>query len=67
MLKFLTTGEKCEKKKICCLEVLAGDAVLSKKNMAAAAELHLRKPQDFRNNVLWINKTKVEMSDHNAE
>ena len=38
--------------------------LLSKKNMAAQlrfAKLHLIKPQDFWNNVLWTDQTKVEM------
>ena len=42
-------------------------AVLSEKNMAAQlrfVKLHLNKPQDFWNNVLW---TKVEIFGHNAQ
>ena len=44
--------------------------VRSKKNMAAQlrfAKLHLNKPQDFWNNVLWTDQTKVEMRDHNVQ
>ena len=44
--------------------------LLSKKNMAAQllfAKLHLNKPQDFWNNVLWTDQTKVEMFGHNAQ
>ena len=39
--------------------------LLSKTNMAAQlrlAKLHLNKPQDFWNNVLWTDQTKAEMS-----
>ena len=31
------------------------------------AKLHLNKPQDFWNNVLWTDQTKVEMFGHNAQ
>ena len=44
--------------------------LLSKKNMAAQlrfAWLHLNKPQDFWNNVLWTDETKVEISGHKAQ
>ena len=30
-------------------------------------KLHLNKPQDFWNNVLWTDQTKVEMFGHNAQ
>ena len=44
--------------------------LLSKKNMAAQlrfAKLHLNKPQDFWNNVLWTDDTEVEMFGHNPQ
>jgi len=31
------------------------------------AKVHLNKPQDFWNNVLRTEQTKVEMVDHNAQ
>ena len=31
------------------------------------AKLHVDKPQDFWNNVLWTDETKVEISGHNAQ
>ena len=31
------------------------------------AKLHLNKPQDFWNNVLWTDQTKVETFGHNAQ
>ena len=31
------------------------------------AKLHLDKPQNFWNNVLWTDETQVEMSGHNAQ
>ena len=31
------------------------------------AKLHLNKAQDFWNNVLWTDQTKVEMFAHNAQ
>ena len=31
------------------------------------AKLHLNKAQDFWNNVLWTDQTKVEMFGHNAQ
>ena len=43
---------------------------LSKKNMAALlrfAKLHLNKPQDFWNNVLWTDETKEGMFGHNSQ
>lgn len=45
-----------------CLE---GLPLLSKKNMAT--KLHLNKPQDFWNILLWKDETKVEMFGHNAQ
>lgn len=42
---------------------------LSKKKLAARlrfVKLHRNKPQDFWNNVFWTEKTKAEMSGHNA-
>ena len=30
-------------------------------------KLHLNKPQDFWNNVLWTDQTKVELFGHNAQ
>jgi len=44
--------------------------LLSKKNMAARlrfANLHLNNSQDFLNNVLWTDETKVEIFGHNAQ
>ena len=49
--------------------VARGMCLLSKKNKAAwlmFAKMHLDKPQDFWNNVLWTDKTGVEMFGHNA-
>jgi len=31
------------------------------------AKLHLNKPQDIWNKVLWTNEAKVEMFDYNAQ
>lgn len=31
------------------------------------AKLHLSKPQNFKNNVLWTNETIVDMFSHNAQ
>ena len=44
--------------------------LLSEKNMAAGlriAKMHLDKPQDFWNNVLWKDETQIEMFDYNAQ
>ena len=44
--------------------------LLSKNNMAAQlrfVKLHLNKAQDFWNNVLWTEQSKVEMFGHNAQ
>lgn len=49
--------------------VVRRNPLLSKRNVAARvifAKLDLNKPQDFCNNVLWTDKTKEEMFDHNA-
>lgn len=32
-----------------------------------SAKLHLNKPQDFWNDVLWTDETKVETFGHNAQ
>jgi len=43
--------------------------LLSKRNIAEQlgfVKLHLNTPQDFWHNVLWADKTEVEMFDYNA-
>jgi len=54
-----------------CLEGLPGESLYSlKKNMAARlrfAKLHLNKPQDFWNNVIWSDETIVEMFGHDLQ
>lgn len=40
--------------------------LLSIKSMTARLKLHLKKPQDVWNNVLWTDETKVEIYVHNA-
>lgn len=52
-----------------CLEGLPGD-ILFFLNMVALlrfAKLHLNKPHNFWNNVLWIEETKAEMFGHNIQ
>lgn len=45
--------------------------LLSTENIAGQlyifAELHLNKPRDFWNNVLWADETKVETSGLNVQ
>ena len=51
-----------------CLEGLPGESFFSlKRKWLRFAKLHLDKPQDFWNNALWTDETKVEISGHKAQ
>jgi len=49
-----------------CLEGLPGESHFSLERTWQLGKLHLNKPQDFWNNVLWTNETKVKMLGHNS-